>query len=122
MLSVTCFTKFGVPVKTLTTHDMVAPQWGTADEENKDLSVENSKVLSFKPGANPYITIHAIPIYQRFLPGNPQRGSGDVSMSPPLSWISGLSFDSTLLSPLLFFCLVLLPFLSYLFLPAGPFV
>ena len=39
----------------------------------------------------------------------------------PLSGISGLSFDSTLLSPLLFFCLVLLPFLSYRFLPAGPF-
>ena len=39
----------------------------------------------------------------------------------PLSGISGLSFDSTLLSPLLFFSLVLLPFLSYLFLPAGPF-
>ena len=36
----------------------------------------------------------------------------DVS---PLSGISGLSFDSTLLSPLLFFCLVLLPFLSYRF-------
>ena len=35
----------------------------------------------------------------------------DVS---PLSGISGLSFDSTLLSPLLFFCLVLLLFLSYL--------
>ena len=42
----------------------------------------------------------------------------DVS---PLSGISGLSFDSTSLSPLLFFCLVVLPFLSYLFLPAGPF-
>ena len=34
----------------------------------------------------------------------------DVS---PLSGISGLSFDFTLLSPLLFFCLVLLPFLSF---------
>ena len=34
----------------------------------------------------------------------------DVS---PLSGISGLSFDSTLLSPLLFFCLVILLFLSY---------
>ena len=34
----------------------------------------------------------------------------DVS---PLSGISGLSFDSTLLSPLLFICLVLLPFLSF---------
>ena len=45
-------------------------------------------------------------------------GMSDVS---PLSGISGLSFDSTLLSPLFFFCLVLLPFLSYLFLPAGPF-
>ena len=43
----------------------------------------------------------------------------DVS---PLSGISGLSFDSTLLSPLLFVCLVLLPFLSYRFLPAGPFL
>ena len=39
-------------------------------------------------------------------------GMSDVS---PLSGISGLSFDSTLLFPLLFFCLVLLPFLSYLF-------
>ena len=45
-------------------------------------------------------------------------GMSDVS---PLSGISGLSFDSTLLSSLLFFCLVLLPFLSYRFLPAGPF-
>ena len=45
-------------------------------------------------------------------------GMSDVS---PLSGISGLSFDSTLLSPLLFFFLVLLPFLSYRFLPAGPF-
>ena len=33
----------------------------------------------------------------------------------PLSGISGLSFDSTLASPLSFFCLVLLPFLSDLF-------
>ena len=45
-------------------------------------------------------------------------GMSDVS---PLSGISGLSFDSTLISPLLFFCLVLLPFLSYLFQPARPF-
>ena len=36
----------------------------------------------------------------------------DVS---PLSGISGLSFDSTLLSPLLFFCLDLLPFQSDFF-------
>ena len=36
----------------------------------------------------------------------------DVS---PLSGISGLSSDYTLLSPLLFFCLVLVLFLSYLF-------
>ena len=47
-----------------------------------------------------------------------RQGMSDVS---PMSGISGLSFDSTLLSPLLFFCLVLLPFLSYRFLPAGPF-
>ena len=45
-------------------------------------------------------------------------GMSDVS---PLSGISGLSFDSTLLSPLLFFCLVLLLFSCYPFLPAGPF-
>ena len=32
--------------------------------------------------------------------------------SPPLSGISGLLFDSAFLSPLLFFCLVLLLFLS----------
>ena len=45
-------------------------------------------------------------------------GMSDVS---PLSQISGLSLDSTLLSPLLFFYLDLFPFLSYLFRPAGPF-
>ena len=55
-----------------------------------------------------------------FCPNTPEGrpGMSDVS---PLSGISGLSFDSTLLSPLSFFCLVLLPFLSYRFLPAGPF-
>ena len=45
-------------------------------------------------------------------------GMFDVS---PLSGISGLSFDSTLLSSLVFLCLVLLLFVSYIFLPAGPF-
>ena len=44
-----------------------------------------------------------------------------MSVVSPLSGISGLSFDSTLLSPFSFFCLVLLPILSYRFLPAGPF-
>ena len=43
------------------------------------------------------------------------KGSWGWLMSPPVSGISGLSFDSTLLSPLLLFCLVLLPFLSYIF-------
>ena len=51
----------------------------------------------------------------------PPKGGQGCLMSPPLSGISGLSFDSTLLSPLLFFCLVLLPFLSHRFLPACPF-
>ena len=51
----------------------------------------------------------------------PPKGGRGCLMSSPLSGISGLSFDSTLLSPLLFFCLVLLPFLSDRFLPAGPF-
>ena len=40
-----------------------------------------------------------------------------MSNVSPLSGISGLSFDSTLPSPLLSFCLVLLLFLSCLFLP-----
>ena len=51
---------------------------------------------------------------------HPWREAGDVWCLPP-SGISGLSFDSTLLSPLLFFCLVLLLFLSYHFLSVGPF-
>ena len=46
------------------------------------------------------------------------EGRPGMSVSP-LSGISGLSFDSTLLSPLLFFCLVLLLFIPCLFLPAG---
>ena len=47
----------------------------------------------------------------------PRREARDVychSPTPP-SVTSRLSFDSTLLSPLLFFCLVLLLFLAYLF-------
>ena len=56
----------------------------------------------------------------RFTPTFPKGGRGCL-MSPPLSGIWGRSVASTLLSPLLFFCLVLLPFLSYRFLPAGPF-
>ena len=52
---------------------------------------------------------------------SPPEGRPGMSDVSPLSGISGLSFDSTLLSLLLFFCLVLLPFLSYRFLPAGPF-
>ena len=67
----------------------------------------------------------AISLYQSFcvfvvlfISPEGRPGMSDVS---PLSGISGLSFDSTLLSPLLCFCLVLLPCLSDLFLPAGPF-
>ena len=51
----------------------------------------------------------------------PPEGRPGMSDVSPLSGISGLSFDSTFLSSLLFFCLVLLPFMSYRFLPAGPF-
>ena len=43
------------------------------------------------------------------------EGKPGISDIFPLSGLSGLSFDSTLLSPLLFFCLVLLLFLSYTF-------
>ena len=42
----------------------------------------------------------------------PPEGRPGMSDVSPLSGISGLSFDPTLLSALLFFCLVLLPFLS----------
>ena len=56
-----------------------------------------------------------------FSPLNSPEGRPGMSDVSPLSGISGLSFDFTLLSPLLFFCLVLLPFLSYRFLSAGPF-
>ena len=45
----------------------------------------------------------------------PPQGRPEMSDVFPLSGISGLSFDSTLLSPLFFFCLVLLLFLSYSF-------
>ena len=55
-----------------------------------------------------------------FSPGIPEGRPRMLDVSP-VSGILGLSLDSTLLSPVLFFCLVLLPFLSYLFLPAGPF-
>ena len=46
---------------------------------------------------------------------NPPEGRPGMSDVSPLSGISGLSFDSTLLSPLLFFCLVLLPFCLIVF-------
>ena len=49
------------------------------------------------------------------------EGRPEMSDVSPLSGISGLSFHSTLLSPLLFFCLVMFPILSSVFLPAGPF-
>ena len=51
-------------------------------------------------------------------PPPPPEGRPGISDVSPLSGISGLSFDSTLLSPLWLFCLVLLLFLSYLFFPA----
>ena len=60
-------------------------------------------------------------LYLLSLPVAAPEGRPGMSDVSPLSGISGLSFDSTLLSPRLFFCLVLLPFLSYRFLPAGPF-
>ena len=63
-----------------------------------------------------YVPMQCILFVVISLKGRP--GMSDVS---PLSGISGLSFDSTLLSSLLFFCLVLLLVVSHLFVPAGPF-
>ena len=51
-------------------------------------------------------------------PSTPKGGQGMSDVSP-LSGISGLSFDSPFLSPLLFFCLVLLLFLSCRFSAIG---
>ena len=51
--------------------------------------------------------------YGNPFPISPEGKSGMSDVSP-LSGISGLSFDSTLLSPVLFFCLVLFLFLTYL--------
>ena len=53
------------------------------------------------------------------LPQIPRRETGDVWWHP-LSGILGLSFDSSFLSPLLFFCLVLLLFPSRHFSGNGP--
>ena len=76
------------------------------------------------PGVSSYVHVDryvfaVVPDYVRT--DRSPEGRPGISDVSPLSGISGLSFDSTLLSPLLFFCLVLLPFLSYRFLPAGPF-
>ena len=68
---------------------------------------------------NPFIDY--IGAYNGQFTAKAPEGRPGMSDVYPLSGISGRSFDSTLLSPLLFFCLVLLPFLSYRFLPAGPF-
>ena len=54
-------------------------------------------------------------VYNSELPLIDPRREAGMSDVSPLSEISGLSFDSTLLSPLLFFCRVLRLFLSYLF-------
>ena len=72
--------------------------------------------LSLPPTICPVIIFISPPTLSFAPEGRP--GMSDVS---PLSAISGLSFDFTLLSPLLFSCLALLLFLSYLFLPASPF-
>ena len=56
--------------------------------------------------------------YLARLPPEEMPGMSDVT---PLSGISGLSFYSQLLSPLLFFCLVLLLFLFYHFSVYGSF-
>ena len=51
----------------------------------------------------------------------PPKGGQGYLMSPPLSRISGLSFHSPFPSPLLFFCTVLLLFLSCYFSAIGQF-
>ena len=52
--------------------------------------------------------------------GGSPEGRPGMAVVSPLSEISGLSFDSTLLFPLLFLCLVLLLFRSYLFSACWP--
>ena len=53
--------------------------------------------------------------YASFYIHCPPKGRPGMSNVSPLFVISGLSFDSTLLSPHSVFCLALLLFLSYLF-------
>ena len=59
-----------------------------------------------------YVFCHVVRSFLNVSPPEGRPGMSDVS---PLSGISGLSLDSTLLSPLYFFRLVLVLFLSYLF-------
>ena len=78
--------------------------------------ISNLNVLNeLQPSGHFYCTELCFWLLLVFCDPEGRLGISDVS---PLSEISGLSFDSTLISPNLFFYLVL----SYLFLPAGPVV
>ena len=90
-------------------------QMNGTDSSNRKCIVWNTRLCSL---SSILFTWFSIAYVYFLLPPEGRPGMSDVS---PLSGISGMSFDSTLLSPLLFFCLVLLPFLSYHFLSAGPF-
>ena len=97
-------------------------QRGTADAEIKAPSVENpglTNVLPRKPGVGQNIATHASPYCQEVFPCRNVDWPREESLG--MSGISGLSFDSPFLSPLLFFCLVLLLFLSCHFSANGPF-
>ena len=63
---------------------------------------------------------YASVLINRILYFCPLKGGLGCLMSPPLYGISGLSFDSTLIFPVLFLCLVMLIFLSYLFSACWP--
>ena len=93
------------------------------------------RLLSFKPFTGIYRQKHTgltclltsskwirnQSVFFSLFPPLPPEGRPGMSDVSPLSGIWRLSFDSTLLSLPLFFCLVLLPFLCDLFLPTGPF-
>ena len=114
---VACFS--GVPIQQLLqkSKPILNTPGGTVNKQRKKFQISEDHVVW---GIRWDIQEEFTSLYVNFFHSPPKGGRGRL-MSPPLSGISELSFDSTLLSPLLLFCLVLLPFLSYRFLPAGPF-
>ena len=91
-------------VVVLLLHLLVSPSeelW-TQTFKSHLLRTQSLKVLPLKPGVGQYIALHATLIARDFFLANSPEGRPGMSDVSLQSGISGLSFDSTLLSPLLF--------------------